>query len=282
MALVLLALGASACGSDLGEADKAAAQELVYGRGGLVATKGQALVHDSCGNAAFCHSSKAKGSQRFGAPANLNFDMLPEPTGWPVVVDHRDDIWSIVLDGDMPPKGTARTLGDGDWVFDSKRGSKAEHLPKLASEEGKAVLRNWLASGAPVVAATSIPAWAQAPSDEDAGAGGELSDWSEIYAGVIEPSCALAGCHNAQSAAGGLAMGDACSAYEHLLAAGSCGKPRLTPGDGDSLLLDKLESDKPSCGMLRMPPAPFPPLTPALLSSIRAWIVAGAPAAKCM
>src|SRR5689334_24395405 len=104
MMLGALAIAASACGSDLGAADEAAAEELVYGRGGLVATKGQALVHDSCGNAAFCHSSTAKGKRRFGAPADLNFDMLPAPTGWPVIVDHRDEIWSIVLDGDMPPK----------------------------------------------------------------------------------------------------------------------------------------------------------------------------------
>jgi len=51
------ALTSGCGGEDLGECDLAAAEEMVFSQQGLVATKGQALLHDTCGNGAFCHSS---------------------------------------------------------------------------------------------------------------------------------------------------------------------------------------------------------------------------------
>jgi hypothetical protein len=276
--LLASTLGAIACGSDLGDRNPVAAKQLVYGRGGLVATKGQALMHDSCGNAAFCHSSSANGADRQGAPGELDFDMLPAPVGWPTAIEHRDEIWEVVLAGEMPPKGSAKSkLGDGDWMFDPARRDGGEHLPALASEEGKAALRNWLASDAPVVTATTVPVWAQPPALlGDGGAAG--ADWAAIYQQVIEPSCAIAGCHNAQSASGGLDLQGACDAYDQLLAQGACKQPRVIPGDGDSFLLDKLEAEKPACGG-RMPPTA--PLGADAIASVRTWIEAGAPAEQC-
>jgi hypothetical protein len=273
-----LALCVVGCDSELGDCNQPAAQELVYGRSGLVATKGQALMHDSCGNAAFCHSRGASGDARYGAPHGLDFDMLPSPGGWDAVREHEADVWSVVEDGEMPPRGVGqKTQGDGDWVFDAERGPGARRLPKLASEEGKAALRNWLACGAPVVEQTKVPDWALPTSDAGAVS---LVDWREIHTTVIAPSCAIGGCHD-QSAAGKLVLLDACDAYDSLRAAGSCGPVRLAPGDTSSLLLDKLESSTPSCGPLRMPPPPLAPLPDEIIAALRQWVMSGAPAAEC-
>lgn len=271
---VLVALSAAGCGDDLGECDRAAAQQLVYGQNGLVATKGQALLHDACGSAAFCHSSRATGADRFGAPALLDFDMLPRPEGWPEVVRNREEIWKSVLDGSMPPRGVGeRVVAHGAWAFDRLHPGGAL-LPGLATHDGKAALRNWLACDAPVVADTRVPSWALPPTD----GGSELSDWGAIFGAIVAPRCATAGCHDA-AAAGRLALLDECDAYSQLLAASSCGgDPRLMPGDGASYLLDKLESDRPRCG------APMPPagkLVERELMALRRWVEAGAPAQNC-
>jgi hypothetical protein len=282
---LLTLLGASlagACGEDLGDCDMQAAQQLVYGRDGLVATKGQAMLHDSCGNAAFCHSSGAKGKNRFGAPAGMDFDMLP-PTGWPEVAGARENIWSAVSDGDMPPGARGRqVVGDGDWRFDELRRKDAEKLPALSTHEGKAVLRNWLACGAPVVGKTQAPAWTEPPSnDEDGGAG--AGDWSTVYTQVIQPRCAISGCHTKSGAtnSGGLDMSDMCGAQAALLEHGRCvsGSPRVKPGDLHSLLIDKITSKKPGCG------GPMPPPSGGLLQSeidlVRGWVAGGAKAPEC-
>lgn len=273
LTLGVISLGLVGCGDDLGECDSVAAEELVYGRGGLLATKGQALVHDSCGNAAFCHSSGANGGARHGAPMGMSFDMLPRPSGWPIVSDERGAMWSEVRDGTMPPQGVGGQLqGDGEWMFDIDRTAESTKLPALATDEGKSILRNWLACGAPVVTATQAPSWALPSVD-----GGTATDWPTLYTEVIRPACATAGCHN-QAGAGGLVMLDACSARDHLLDSGACGTPRVMPGDGDSLLLDKLESSMPSCGG-RMPPSA--PMSSAAREAIRAWVEAGALAEGC-
>lgn len=281
MVALLTTTFAVACGEDLGDCDMQAAQQLVYGRDGLVATKGQALMHDSCGNAAFCHSSAAKGDKRYGAPAGMDFDMMP-PTGWPEVADARETIWSAVSDGDMPPGARGRSVaGNGDWVFDEHRRKGAEHLPPLSTAEGKAVLRNWLACSAPVVGKIHVPSWSQ-PSvgdDEDGGAGAPT--WSTVYQQVIQSNCALSGCHNASGAksSGGLDMSTLCGARDALLEKGCDGKPRVRAGDGDSLLLDKIESKKPRCGGPMPPPAGG--LSANAIDVVRAWIEGGAKAPEC-
>lgn len=275
--LVLLqTLAQSGCGDDLGACDTNAAKQLVYSQAGLVATKGQALMHDSCGSAAFCHSEGAKGEARLGAPQRLDFDMLPLATGWPSVVTHSKAIWASVLDGSMPPEGEGqRAVSNGNWSFDPEGRAGAQRLPPLSTRAGKAVLRNWLACGAPVVGDTVVPSWTRAPVLSDAGA---LSDWSALFTQIIAPRCATAGCHNTQTKAGGLALAEECAAYTALLEKDACGKPRLVPSNADSSLLDKLESSKPACG------GPMPPagsLDAPELNAIRAWVEAGAPAESC-
>jgi hypothetical protein len=270
MGLPAFAMG---CGSDLGPCDEPAAQELVYSASGLVATKGQALVHDSCGNGAFCHSSAASGSARYGVPDGMNFDMLPSPTGWPQLIDHRDKAWSLVESGDMPPGKAGETvLGDGDWVFDAERNAQSTKLPPLSTNEGKSAFRNWLACGAPLVSQSKVPQWALPASDAT-----QARDFNAIYKTILAPSCAIAGCHN-ESASGKLSMLDACSAYDALRTAGTCGESRVRPGDVNSLLLDKLQASMPRCGG-RMPPTG--PLAAADIDAVRAWIMAGAAAPTC-
>lgn len=267
------------CRSELGECDMAAASELVYGRGGLVATKGQAVTHDSCGNGAFCHSAAAKGAQRHGAPAKMDFDMLPSPRGLGDIRELGEDAWKLVHSDQMPPPGKASAvLGDGAWLADVERRSGAAALPSLSSHEGKAIFRNWLACGAPVVTETRVPAGVQPPQD-DFDAGGGTPTWKLIHREIMQPRCATAGCHNALSAAGGLALEQECDAYAALFEAGSCAEVLVRPSNADgSLLVDKLESAAPRCGTT-MPPAG--PLPAAMRVAVRAWIEAGAEAEAC-
>lgn len=279
--LCALAVGVAAlcssCGADLGDCDEAAAQELVYSQTGLVATKGQALLNDSCGNSAFCHSANAKGDARHGAPSSLTFDILPEPTGWPEVVRLREDIWDAVESGSMPPGGEVadKVLGNSGWSFDLRHLSdKKAKLPELSTHDGKAALRNWLACGAPVVNETKVPAWAMPKPTGDAGPAGGFED---IYQRILQPRCALAGCHNA-SAAGGLKMTDSCSAYSELKKSGSCGAPRVKPGDADSLLIEKVSSKMPSCGSMMPPTGQLPE---GDIDALRDWVMDGAKAPSC-
>ena len=192
-----------------------------------------------------------------------------------MLAERRNEIWSAVLDGDMPPARVGEeSQGDGEWVFDVERREDAAQLPALSTREGKAALRNWLACNAPVVGQTKVPIWARPPIH--AGDGGAM-DWAEVYAQILRPNCAIAPCHN-DFGAGGLAMRDECGAYEALLEAGDCGVVRLEPGDASSLLLDKLESSEPAC---KMPMPPTGPLRPSDLAVVRAWVEGGAPARNC-
>jgi len=268
-ACLVLMLG---CGNELGECDQEAANQVVYGRGNLVATKGQALMHDSCGQAAFCHSAGASGAARKGVPQGLDFDMIPlSADGLARVLDQRSDIWDQILSGAMPPDGFP--LGDGDWAFTLDR--KGPRLPSILTKQGKSVVRNWLACGAPVVNETSVPAWAVPPSD-----GGGTS-WTELHANVIVPRCAFSGCHDAGGASlsGDLDLSSACGARAALLKSGPCGEPRVVPGDGDSLLVDKIANAEPRCEQ-PMPP-PKGGLTMLEIETIRAWVKDGAKAPDC-
>jgi hypothetical protein len=267
------------CRSELGECDTLAANELVYGRDGLVATKGQALVHDSCGNGAFCHAALATSKRRYGAPARMDFDMLPSPTGLSEVRGLAEDVWKLVRTGQMPPVGSGSSvIGDGAWLADVARDHEAPRLPALATDEGKAILRNWLACGAPVVVDTRVPRGVQ-PGSSTFDAGDGTPTWSAIFQGILLPTCATQGCHSGASAAGGLALEDACDAYAALFQPGACDEAPVLAGSADSsLLIDKLESDQPRCGT---PMPPTGPLPEGMKAAVRAWIEGGAQAETC-
>jgi len=210
-----------------------------------------------------------------GVAADLNFDMLPSPAGWPTVVDHRDDIWKSVVDQTMPPgRGGKEKLSDGDWSFDPWRRAGSPQLPKLRTKAGKAALRNWLACGAPVVTHTEVPLWARPTGETD------LADWSGIYQTMIKGRCATGGCHDSITHEGGLDLSDECKGHAALLATGEqCGVARVIPGDITSSMLQQLEGTS-SCGDA-MPPPPAVPLTEPELDVVRQWITRGAPAMSC-
>ena len=247
-----------------------AARQLVYGPGNNVATKGQALVHESCGQAAFCHSEEAKESRRKGAPHGMNFDMLPRPSGLTDVYHLDDSIWQQVQDGMMPPASYA--VGDGLWTYSRARRDDEPHLPKLNTHEGRSILRNWLACGSPVVTDSKVPEWARAT--------GMIEPvWSDIHPKLIQTRCATSGCHDRGAAAGDLVMTDACESYRALLdEVGDCKKRRVVAGDGSSFLLDKVENETPSCGS-RMPT--IGPLSEGEIAALRTWIEDGAKADEC-
>jgi Planctomycete cytochrome C len=264
----------AACGNDLGPCDPLSANELVYNRSGQAATKGQALTQDSCGNGAFCHARAATGNARYGAPAGLDFEMLPTPTGIGKLRGVAEDSWDLVRDGKMPPSGTAsKVVGDGDWLLSATRDASAPRLPALSSRQGLAIYRNWLACGAPVVI----------QGNEATGGGftsaGATPTWTEIHTQILVPQCATAGCHNTQARAGGLPLEDRCASADALLGRGACGKYSIVPGSTDgSFLLEKIATRTPSCGGAMPPSAALPE---PLVAAVRTYIEAGAEVDGC-
>ncbi len=156
--------------TDLGPCDEAAARRVVHDERGYPYYAGQALVHASCGQAAFCHSAAAEEKNRWGVPAGLDFDMdlaSVDPTGGPPtaaetrlrerlatgrrnVRDWGGAFYDSVESGWMPPYGraTVEALGGISRYWYADDGSR---LPRIDDAEGLAVLRNWLSCGAPVV-----------------------------------------------------------------------------------------------------------------------------------
>lgn len=185
----LLMLSAAGCEDDLGKCDETKARTLVINGEGQALYAGQAVLNDSCA-AGQCHSSSAKGSDRQGAPAGLDFDLQPAAVVPPageggvpsaglslnskqlsnlranqrIVFDEREEIWEQIQDGLMPPDGIGenyrKAVPGGDVTVAGstcKRGD--EDVSPISKGSTKTILRNWLACGAPVVEASnaSVP-----------------------------------------------------------------------------------------------------------------------------
>jgi hypothetical protein len=257
----------SACAApDFGDCDMAK-----LGGGSSSAPKpfdGQLLLQSSCagGN---CHSSSARGALRKGAPAGLNFDVVPASTADKdlsmarhnsgVVSNHSGEIWEQVNDGTMPPPKPA---GSG-----------------ALSGSDKDTLRNWLACGAPVV---------EVPNSAGAGA----DPWTRVFTAL---STTCIGCHSmaaASGSGGGFVLAasatDVCGAYTNVIAvatksAACTGRVLVKASDPDnSVLLGKLEGGTNLCGTL-MPPTNTTPFATAsttnmqTVADLRQWIASGAP-----
>lgn len=260
----LLALG---CEPDLGECDMTK-----LGGSDTQPHDGQLLVQGRCAGGR-CHSVDAMGELREGAPAELDFDVVPSDMspmqiskvreGAENVHDHRGSMWGEIEGGSMPP---APPAGTGE----------------LSSAE-KETIRNWLACGAEVIAtpATVTPGGAQ---------------WEPIYEALVSVTsgtdCAV--CHSPTSgptSGNGFVLGnpgDACAAYARVVNAaavttqGMCaGKGQLVvPNSPDtSILLRKIQGGMQICGAAM-------PLTRGtnglgadhpVVQDMRAWIMAGAP-----
>lgn len=301
---ILLVL--TGCADDLGPKDEDAALEVVYDAQGVPAFAGQALMIEGCGAGAFCHAEVSSLERRYGAPAGLDFDLRVASIGEAPEVEAaerlerdqlriiamRHSVWAEVQARAMPPGGAvgrAYTELTAHVRFERVDGATFSPLPGLDTEEGRALLRVWLASGAPVVERTeprsdgepSVTGFTVAPCPRTC----VDPTWESIHADVLAPSCATSACHDADEPEGALDLSGEPGAVlaritgapsEGALCAAS-GTPILTPGSPErSLLFVKMAATSSSevCGT-RMPPSGSPPSERALCA-IEAWIRCGA------
>lgn len=312
LALVAMTLGVGACTPSVGECDQSLALELAYDQEGVPAFAGQALVIQSCGSGGFCHSKGIDAAERLGAPYGLDFDVRPASTGGFSstamenaavlrleedrlrVLELRGAIWKQVELGHMPPRGAA---GEEYWssvtssyeIVTNEAGTEFAPLPGLDTDEGRNILRNWLACGAPLVERT-VERLDREPTDNFIVPVCQRDcvdlTWPSIYERVIEPGCATSRCHDDSFPAGRLNLaGNAMAVYrDRLLNAAPQGEqcraestPLLTPFDpAASLLFLKVAatSSDDVCGS-RMPLSGSA-LPDQRLCAIREWIECGA------
>jgi len=218
-----------------------AAFDIVYREtDGLPMYEGQALVQSTCGDGSFCHAPVAVGADRLGVPAGLNFDVAlactdqtEDPScAQPIescegaqtesayctrlrgLHDNQNQVnnWAEgmiqeIRSGTMPPGAAGqRVRNNTPWIRtpDPDRPGRSDELPSIDSDEGREVVRNWLACQAPVIARTEIPPSAalelqpcQSVDEEICiyGGPGELPApvWDEIYFGIMFTECLI--CH---------------------------------------------------------------------------------------
>jgi hypothetical protein len=305
------------CPPTVGDAcDLDDAREVVYAADGSPAYAGQALLMTSCGGESYCHTQTPT-APRFGAPADLVFDVLPVDgavdedealarlfRAQNAAYRHRDGVYGSVVTGTMPPAGRPPVpdLREAASAFRRYAGpmdATGTLLPPVQSPEGREILRNWLACGAPVVersAAVDLPICTRGsdcvsgvclPDTGECQPVGDVVEprpvaleptWTSIFSNVIRRSCATAGCHVGASAFNMLDLSDREMAYEALTtrnASALCGeRPYVTAGTSDptmSVLLDKLQPT-PTCGG-RMPPSG---LSADVARVVEAWVMRGA------
>ncbi|HEX7478155.1 MAG TPA: hypothetical protein VF331_10140 [Polyangiales bacterium] len=298
--LVLVLAVALGCEDSLGQCSMSQATAVVYTPDGLPYYEAQALVFEACAGS-FCHAAAATRDARYGAPhgANLDIGVLSGTStthdlavlkaGIAKIDSDREGLYDRVESGSMPP-GKAGQRPPLAWKRDVSGTLTAAVLPAVSSAQGKELLRNWLACGAPVVAATTDFSASAAAAKLGAVLPGRSSamtaTFQSIYDGLLGPKCVA--CHN--SVAGNpyltqqqLDFGDADKAYASLLGKapfgrGACaGKSQLVVA-GDckgSLLYQKLAlTTPPVCGS----PMPLGGATTAstTLAVLCQWIDAGA------
>jgi hypothetical protein len=321
-AAALVALGSSTslagCPATVGDAcDLDEAREVVYAADGTPAYAGQALLVTSCGGGSYCHTQTPM-APRYGAPGDLVFDVLLVDgavdeddalrrlfRAQNAAYRHRDGVYASVVSGTMPPVGRPpvpdlREAASAFRRYTGPMDTTGTPLPLVQSEEGREILRNWLACGAPVVERTTEADLPTCERDADCAVTGVcLMDtgecrpvgdvvevrptaleptWTSIFVNVIRPSCASVGCHVGASAFNMLDLSDREMAYEALTtrdASTFCSeRPYVTPGSSDptmSVLLDKLQPT-PTCGG-RMPPSG---LSADVAMVIEEWVMLGA------
>lgn len=265
--LGVTATALAGCGEDLGpcnEADLGGSDvpdmEAPY--------TGQLVMQQYCAGGR-CHSETAVGEARVGAPAGLNFDVVPMTVltttmgseyekvvrGGGNVAEHIDEIWGEVNEGAMPPPAPAGTgpLNDDD----------------------KEDLRNWLACGADVIAA---PPPGAAPGADP---------WTAVFE-ALAPSCRA--CHSAAAATaagGGFyfgSSGEACGAYDRVVNVVATGTAcagagtLVVPGNAaGSLLYQKLAGTQTCGAAMPLGSTGLSAMNPQAVADLEAWINSGAP-----
>lgn len=286
------------CQADLGECSDTRARAIAYSETGLPAYEGQALIQNSCGGGAFCHSRGARNDARFGVPKRLDFDMRlastgpdenPDGTdrlrhGWRQIRSWRHRSYGLVESGDMPPGDAGELVQVGGELYRRFNGRVYADLPRIDEEEAQAILKNWLACDCPVVERTEGEGtFGDVVPLEDA----NLPDptFSSIYDVMIAPLCGSS-CHGPslpmQLEASQLDLSDPEAAYAALIsqqARGTeCvegGEMLIVPGDSESsLFLRKITPGEEICGSAM--PLNGAPTPEAMLEVIAEWIDSGA------
>jgi hypothetical protein len=236
LSLLVLAIAMLGCKRDLGECnltgttsdgteiDGPAAFDVAYRiTDGMPMYEGQALVQSTCGDGAFCHAPGAKGGDRFGAPAGMNFDVglvcNGDVAGCQTNPPYDDRVQRLngeqnnirnwaegmiqeMRAGAMPPGEAGRRVRNNTpWL----RSDQSE-LPSIDSAEAQEIVRNWLACDAPAIGRTETP-----PTDADqlqpcgasdeevicvySGPAADLPDpnWNDIYWTIMFTQCVS--CH---------------------------------------------------------------------------------------
>lgn len=234
--LLLVATATLGCKRDLGECnlsgttadgtpiDGPAAFDIAYRiTDGVPMYEGQALVQASCGDGTFCHAPAARGGDRVGAPAGMNFDVSlvcngdvagcqtnpPYDERLQRLSDNQDSIrdWADGMIQEMraqamPPGEAGRRVRNNiPWLRPD-----GSELPSIESSEAREIVRNWLACDAPAIGRTETP-----PADADqlqpcgssdeevicvyAGPAADLPDpnWRDIYWSIVFTQCVT--CH---------------------------------------------------------------------------------------
>jgi hypothetical protein len=308
-ALALISIGASSlagCEPDRGTCDARSAIRPAWDDFGSPAYEGQAMLLRSCGFAALCHAADVPVEYRYGVPMGLDWDLRVVADSTVVDLEEVERLrdaheraygvrflmWAAVDSGRMPIRdGVGEAALDGAPEY-FRRGvdGALEPIPEIGSSEGRAIFRNWLACGLPVVE-RSEPAPAT-PGYTAAGAVVSEEEvepleatWTNIYTRLIEPRCATLACHGA-AVAGDLDLRDQTDARLAMIDVVGTGEecedvslPLIAPGDPDgSLLVQKLEGrdamGAPICG--RAMPIGGSRVSEESMTAIRAWITAGA------
>lgn len=299
-----------------GACDDEAARAVVYTARGLPMYAGQALVYRTCaGDGNFCHASTATLEERLGAPAAMDFDLVPVNRApaprlrsmlaiQRFIHEHRGAIWGQVTSGAMPPGAIGGTFFDTHHAFvaDPSDFERDVPLPDLSTDGGREILRNWLACGAPFIERlTPYPACS---SDDDCAVScvadfcsqvGDrvdpierpvLASWPFLHRNVIVPNCAIGGCHRPDGhgvVSAGLDLSEIASAYDALVEApadetvGECrGMGRVRLIPGDPEGSLLYEKLTMTEPSCGDPMPRTTPLATRELAAIEAWIRAGA------
>lgn len=319
----------SACRAPLGECDNAALS-IVYTQDSTANRvvpmyDGQALLVESCGAAGGnCHNASATGDLRQGVPLGFDLNLQPYIAGAcddpesalclqeqhrlrsasRISYEYRRLSFSEVEQERMPP--TTPTSDVSSFAFrayirEQQSLDQATALPSLATDEGKEIVRNWFACGAPVVGRVEIPTsatttvGARCDNDEDTVIYGDCvtgasvqpvtASWADIHSNfILRNNCASPSCHGGEVEPNLMNASDAYSNLVGQTSAGNyaCGTTEtyVVPNNPDaSLFFDKINSttlNPPSCGdpMAQSRTVDYSQET---LDAIRAWIDAGAP-----
>lgn len=329
-AFCLSLLVLAACRAPLGECDSAALS-IVYTQDSTANRvvpmyDGQALLVESCGAAGGnCHNESATGALRQGVPLGFDLNLQPYVAGAcddpssalcaqeqhrlrsasRISFEYRRLSFSEVEQERMPPTTPTSDVSSfayRSYIREQQRLDETTALPSLATDEGKEIVRNWFACGAPVVGRVEIPNSATTTAGARCGnpnAGDNeiygdcvtgasvqpvTASWSDIHANfILRNQCASPVCHGGATEPNLL---DVDNAYANLVGEMSSGnyacgtsETYVVPGDAAaSLFFDKINSTTlmpPRCGG-PMADGRSVEYSQETLDAIRDWINAGA------